>query len=165
MIDELVRGETAPRPWSSNGCEPIEVIRLPQTDGERVARRRAAEVGADALAAGEVGVILVAGGAGTRLGFDGPKGTFPIGPVSQASLFQIHAEKIVALGRRHGKALPLYVMTSPENHEATVDVLRGPRPFRPGPRPVLRSGADAGGGSSHRGSSCWPRKDQHRPQP
>ena len=42
-------------------------------------------------------MIIVAGGSGTRLGFEGPKGTFPIGPVSSASLFQIHAEKIVAL--------------------------------------------------------------------
>ena len=60
------------------------------------------------------------GGSGTRLGFDGPKGTYPIGPVSAASLFQIHAEKVVALGRRYGKTLPLYIMTSPENHEATA---------------------------------------------
>ena len=72
------------------------------------------------MAAGEVALIVVAGGSGTRLGFDGPKGTFPIGPVSSASLFQIHAEKIVALGRRHGRPLPLYVMTSPENHAATI---------------------------------------------
>jgi UDP-N-acetylglucosamine/UDP-N-acetylgalactosamine diphosphorylase len=63
----------------------------------------------------------VAGGSGTRLGFEGPKGTFPIGPVSSASLFQIHAEKIVALGRRFGRPIPLYIMTSPENHQATVD--------------------------------------------
>ena len=64
--------------------------------------------------------MIVAGGLGTRLGFDGPKGTFPIGPVSAASLFQIHAEKVLALGRRYGRPLPLYVMTSPDNHEATV---------------------------------------------
>ncbi len=65
-------------------------------------------------------MVVVAGGSGTRLGFDGPKGTYPIGPVSAASLFQIHAEKIVARGRRHGQPLPFYVMTSPENHEATA---------------------------------------------
>ncbi len=106
---------------SADRVRPIEVVRLPQTDGERVAQRRAAGIGADALAAGEVGVILVAGGSGTRLGFEGPKGTFPIGPVSSASLFQIHAEKIVALGRRFGRPIPLYIMTSPENHQATVD--------------------------------------------
>jgi len=98
----------------------IEVLRLPQTDGERVVRRRAGGIGADALAAGEVGVILVAGGSGTRLGYEGPKGTFPIGPVSSASLFQIHVEKIVALGRRYGRTIPLYIMTSPDNHEATI---------------------------------------------
>jgi UDP-N-acetylglucosamine/UDP-N-acetylgalactosamine diphosphorylase len=119
LIGELVDGAPAAA-VDPDRVGPIEVVRLPQTDGERVTRRRAAEVGADALAAGEVGIILVAGGSGTRLGFDGPKGTFPIGPVSSASLFQIHCEKIVALGRRHGKSLPLFIMTSPENHAATT---------------------------------------------
>ena len=100
---------------------PIDVIRLPRTDGERIARRHVSELGAAALAAGEVAVVVVAGGSGTRLGFEGPKGTYPIGPVSSASLFQIHAEKVLALSRRHGKPIPLYVMTSPENHQITVD--------------------------------------------
>jgi UDP-N-acetylglucosamine/UDP-N-acetylgalactosamine diphosphorylase len=120
LIAELVRGDGGGAP-PGDRVRPIEAVRLPQTDGERVAVRRAAGVGADAMAAGEVGVILVAGGSGTRLGFDGPKGTFPIGPVSSASLFQIHAEKIVALSHRHRRTVPLYLMTSPENHEATVD--------------------------------------------
>jgi UDP-N-acetylglucosamine/UDP-N-acetylgalactosamine diphosphorylase len=119
LIADFVREEKPAVP-DAERVEPIEVHRLPQTDGERVARRHVAERGAAALAAGEVGVVLVAGGSGTRLGFDGPKGTYPIGPVSAASLFQIHAEKIVALGRRYGQPLPLYVMTSPENHEATA---------------------------------------------
>jgi UDP-N-acetylglucosamine/UDP-N-acetylgalactosamine diphosphorylase len=119
LIASLVKEGGAPTP-DPGRVAPIEVFRLPRTDGERVARRHVVEVGAAALAAGEVGVLVVAGGSGTRLGFDGPKGTYPIGPVSAASLFQIHAEKIVALGRRYGRPLPLYVMTSPENHEATV---------------------------------------------
>jgi UDP-N-acetylglucosamine/UDP-N-acetylgalactosamine diphosphorylase len=119
LIAELVHGQ-ASAAVEPDRVEPIEAIRLPQTDGERVTRRRALEAGVEALAAGEVGIILVAGGSGTRLGFDGPKGTFPIGPVSSASLFQIHAEKVVALGRRYGRPLPLYVMTSPENHAATI---------------------------------------------
>src|SRR6185437_4246520 len=120
LVEDLVHGEGGGAP-PADRVEPIEGVRLPQTDGERVAMRRAAGVGAEALAAGEVGVILVAGGSGTRLGFDGPKGTFPIGPVSSASLFQIHAEKVAALSRRHRRVVPLYVMTSPENHQATVD--------------------------------------------
>ena len=72
------------------------------------------------------------------------KGPFPIGPVSSASLFQIHAEKIVALGRRYGRPIPLYIMTSPENHEATIAFFESQRPVRPGARPVLHPGADAG---------------------
>jgi len=119
LVEDLVRGDPVPAP-AADRVQPIEVVRLPQTDGERAGRRRAGGIGADALAAGEVGVILVAGGSGTRLGYEGPKGTFPIGPVSSASLFQIHVEKIVALGRRYGRPIPLYVMTNPENHAATV---------------------------------------------
>ena len=72
------------------------------------------------LAAGEVAVVIVAGGQGTRLGFDGPKGCYPVGPVTDRSLFQIHAEKVVALSRRHGAPVPLYVMTSPQNHAETA---------------------------------------------
>lgn len=124
QLDRLlqdVMGDDGAAAAAVRDVRPIEVARLPQTDGERVAWRRAAEVGGDVLEAGEVAVVLVAGGSGTRLGFDGPKGTYPIGPVSSASLFQIHAEKIAAMGRRHGRSLPLYVMTSPENHQTTVD--------------------------------------------
>jgi UDP-N-acetylglucosamine/UDP-N-acetylgalactosamine diphosphorylase len=119
LVRHLVKSEAPGAPDPSR-VEPVDVERLPRTDGERAARRHVAELGAAALAAGEVAVVLVAGGQGTRLGFDGPKGTYPIGPVSAASLFQIHAEKIVALGRRHGPAIPLYVMTSPENQDATA---------------------------------------------
>lgn len=79
--------------------------------------------GEEALRAGHVGAILVAGGQGTRLGFDHPKGMFPIGPVSQASLFQILLEKLLAMWRRCGAAIPLYLMTSPATHEETLAYL------------------------------------------
>ena len=118
VIARLVHGEEEHPDISQ--VEPVEVHRLPGTDGQRRMRRLAAEEGERMLTRGEVAVVVVAGGQGTRLGFDGPKGTFPIGPVSRASLFQIHAEKILALSRRHGHPLPLYVMTSPENHDATT---------------------------------------------
>ena len=116
LFRELVHAEAA---LSTDRVAPVEVDRLPRTDGERVARRHVAAIGEAALDAGEVAVIIVAGGSGTRLGFEGPKGTYPIAPVSAATLFQIHAEKIIALSRRHGRTIPLYVMTSPENHEVT----------------------------------------------
>lgn len=76
------------------------------------------------LSEGRVGVVLVAGGMGTRLGFEQPKGMFPIGPVSKSSLFQVLIERIVAIGRRYGVRIPLYLMTSHATHNATIRFLR-----------------------------------------
>jgi UDP-N-acetylglucosamine/UDP-N-acetylgalactosamine diphosphorylase len=74
----------------------------------------------EALRAGQLGVVIVAGGQGTRLGFDHPKGMFPIGPVSGKSLFQIHVEKMVAASQRYKTPIPLYLMTSDATHDETV---------------------------------------------
>ena len=81
-------------------------------------------LGEAALARGEVAVLLVAGGQGTRLGFDHPKGMYEVGPVSKKSLFQFHAEKVLARSRRHGKPLPFLIMTSDVTHEETVAFFR-----------------------------------------
>lgn len=83
----------------------------------------AGDAGEAVLASGQVGVLIVAGGEGTRLGFDGPKGCFPLGPVSGASLYQLLLEKVVATSRRVHAEIPVYVMTSPSTHEATVKFL------------------------------------------
>ena len=82
----------------------------------------ALEAGQEALEGGRVGALVVAGGQGSRLGFDGPKGAYPIGAVSGATLFQLHAERLLAAGRRYGRQPPLYLMTSEINHQATVDL-------------------------------------------
>ena len=66
---------------------------------------------------------FVAGGQGSRLGFDHPKGMYPIGPVSGASLLQIHFEKALAAARRYGAAVPIYMMTSPVTHDEQVAFL------------------------------------------
>jgi UDP-N-acetylglucosamine/UDP-N-acetylgalactosamine diphosphorylase len=85
------------------------------------ADRPAAEIesaratGVDAIHDGAVAAFIVAGGQGTRLRYDGPKGCFQTGPVSRSSLFQIHAEKVRAMARRHGVTIPLYIMTSETN--------------------------------------------------
>src|SRR5262245_45350260 len=75
---------------------PLESIDFMSKPDSRQDTAQVRRLGEQALARGEVGVILVAGGRGSRLGFDKPKGMFPIGPVSGKSLFQIHSEKILA---------------------------------------------------------------------
>ena len=85
------------------------------------ATRAAAAVRGEAeLRAGKVGVVLVAGGQGSRLGFNGPKGAYRIGPVSDMPLFYFHARKILALSRRYGRPIPWYIMTSQANYAATL---------------------------------------------
>jgi UDP-N-acetylglucosamine/UDP-N-acetylgalactosamine diphosphorylase len=104
------RGRTFKLPGAER-IQPAPVVRVGAEEGPM---RR---LGEEALGRGEVAVILVAGGQGSRLGFEHPKGMFPIGPVSGKSLFQIHAEKTLALGRRHGRPIPFLVMTSPATNE------------------------------------------------
>ena len=81
---------------------------------------KAFRLGEKELAKGRVAVLLVAGGQGSRLGFDGPKGAYPIGPLSDQPLFYFHARKILALSKRYQARIPFYVMTSDVNHAATV---------------------------------------------
>ena len=85
------------------------------------ALKKAVAAGEKELKAGRVGAILVAGGQGSRLGFDGPKGSFPIGPVTGEPLFYFHARKILARSRRYGAPIPWYIMTSEANNAATVE--------------------------------------------
>ena len=76
-------------------------------------------VGEEQLRRGRVAVLLVAGGQGSRLGYDGPKGAYGIGPVSDMPLFYFHARKIVRLIHLYGKPVPFYIMTSDVNDAAT----------------------------------------------
>lgn len=63
----------------------------------------------------KMGVLILAGGQGTRLGFDGPKGCFELPLADKKSLFQLHFETIKTKGANGSVA----IMTSPLNHEAT----------------------------------------------
>jgi UDP-N-acetylglucosamine/UDP-N-acetylgalactosamine diphosphorylase len=99
--------------------EPPETFPLQRGTREEARAEEARRAGAELLAQGRVGFLLVAGGQASRLGYEGPKGAFQIGPVSQRSLFEIHARRLLAARERHQVAVPWYVMTSPANHGAT----------------------------------------------
>jgi len=98
---------------------------------------RAVAAGERELRAGRVAALLVAGGQGSRLGYDGPKGCYSIGPVTGAPLFHFHARKILARSRRYGKPIPFYVMTSEANNAATVECFRANGYFGLDPKDVF----------------------------
>ena len=82
---------------------------------------KAVTAGERELKAGRVAALLVAGGQGSRLGYEGPKGCFPIGPATNAPLFYFHARKILARSQRYGAPIPWYIMTSEANNASTVE--------------------------------------------
>eukprot|EP01069_Polyplicarium_translucidae_P001017 Polyplicarium_translucidae@DN1489_c0_g1_i1.p1 len=109
--------------WDASGNRPqlrvCSTTRLSATpaDTKRHWQRRGLEM----IARGEVAVVLMAGGQGTRLGHDAPKGCFKASPVAKCSLFEVFCERLVKLKELAGaeRHIPLYVMTSATNLEAT----------------------------------------------
>lgn len=126
-VPALAARARSPVPHASLAPEdlapPETVVAAEAVDAHTRARGEAA------LRAGRVAAFVVAGGDGTRLGFDGPKGAFPAGAVTGKSLFALLAEGVLATGRRYGVEVPWWVMTSPENHRATVDFFEAHRCF------------------------------------
>ena len=81
-------------------------------------------VGLEAIRAGKVGAVLLAGGMGTRLGSDDPKGMYNIGITKDVYIFQRLIENLMDVVKEADAWVPLYVMTSDKNHEATTRFLK-----------------------------------------
>lgn len=102
-------------------------------------------IGIHAIAINQLAVVLLAGGQGTRLGFDGPKGIYDLGLKSGRTLFQLISERLVKLiqlvNERQSTSdtvsIPLYIMTSPMNHEATRSYFESHNFFGLSPKDVL----------------------------
>lgn len=114
LVARCVAGDGTLALPSPDDLEPVIPERLAE------AGPAALDAGEEELARGAVAAVTVAGGQATRLGFDGPKGIFPVGPVTGRGSFHLFAEQLHAAGKRYGHAMPWYVMTSASNHCATV---------------------------------------------
>ena len=78
------------------------------------------EIGEKAIRAKKLAAVTMAGGQGTRLGHDGPKGTYDIGLESHKSLFELLSDGLKEQGKKYGVIIPWFIMTSRENNDATV---------------------------------------------
>ncbi len=125
ILDGVIESHVVRRPDRTvpDDLTPAEVY--PQSPGpDREATYQAATVqGRELLSAGKVAAFTVAGGQGTRLGVDGPKGAVVVTPVGDKTLFQLFAETIGAARHRYQADIPWYIMTSPANHEQTIEFL------------------------------------------
>lgn len=81
-------------------------------------------VGIEAIKAGKVGAVLLAGGMGTRLGSDAPKGVYNIGLTKEVYIFQRLIENLLDVVHEADAWIHLFVMTSDKNHEATTSFFK-----------------------------------------
>ncbi|MBI1337615.1 MAG: UDPGP type 1 family protein [Phycisphaera sp.] len=104
-------GDVKPAPW------------YPYTPPANLKNKyaQAGQLGEQLVREGKVAAFTVAGGQGTRLGWDAPKGTFPATPVRGQTLFGCMAEYLLKTREKFGVNLPWYVMTSPVNHVPTLE--------------------------------------------
>jgi UDP-N-acetylglucosamine/UDP-N-acetylgalactosamine diphosphorylase len=122
-INEYVKN-AAPTKLPSK-IEPAPVYTAePKTPAEKEKFDKAKKLGAELMSQGKVAAFVVAGGQGTRLGFDGPKGDFKVSPIKNKSLFQIFAESIKAAGAKYKFSPKWYIMTSPLNYEPTRKIFK-----------------------------------------
>lgn len=109
--------------------EPAPVYPWPPQSNQIDTYQEASERGRRLLEAGRVAAFTVAGGQGTRLGFDGPKGTLVVTPTGGLSLFALFAEMIKAARAKYSASIPWYVLTSPANHDQSVAYFKEHRYF------------------------------------
>ena len=102
-----------------NKLQAAPFIANPENGGNMALWEDAAKTGAAAISRGELACFVVAGGQGTRLGYNGPKGTYKATPIMHKSLFQVFAEKILRASQKYGVKIPWLIMTSHINDEAT----------------------------------------------
>ena len=102
---------------SKGKLEPLGAVTL-----EEIAKKKESfeKIGLEAIKAGKVGAVLLAGGQGTRLGMDKPKGMVKVGIHRELYLFQQLINNLMDVTKRVDTWIPLFVMTSEKNHEDTT---------------------------------------------
>ncbi len=101
--------------------EPLFATTLEEIEANREHYK---EVGLQAIREGKVGAVLLAGGQGSRLGFDKPKGTFNIGVDRDLYIFECLINNLMEVVKEAHTWVPLFVMTSVDNKKDTIDFFR-----------------------------------------
>ena len=98
--------------------EPLDAVTIEDIEKNRETYYSA---GSEAIKEGKVAAVLLAGGQGTRLGFDKPKGMFNIGISKELYIFECLMNNLMKVVKDTGVYVPLYIMTSEKNHDDTVN--------------------------------------------
>ncbi len=122
QITELYNNTKKEIEFKESKIEPLKYL-----DKAKLTEKQKAkfdELGEKAIKAGEYAVVTMAGGQGTRLGHQGPKGTFKLDVYGKGKyLFEILVENLKEANQQYGITIPWYIMTSRENNAETVAFL------------------------------------------
>lgn len=113
-LDELNKKEQIKH--EENSITPIDALTIPEIIKRKEEFK---EIGIKALKNYEVGALILAGGMGTRLGSDNPKGMYNVGKTKEIFIFQRLIENIIDVVNLTGTYVPLFIMTSEKNDEVT----------------------------------------------
>lgn len=105
--------------YSEAEIEPISYVEKDKMAKEE--KEKYDEIGTKIIKAGKLAAVTMAGGQGTRLGHNGPKGTFDIGLDSHKPIFELLCETLKLANEKYDVVIPWYIMTSKENNKDTVD--------------------------------------------
>ena len=118
---EIIKHSRENRHAEAKGViSPISVMTVGEIEKELALFE---EKGIEAIKSGEVAAVLLAGGMGTRLGSDNPKGMYDIGITKPVYIFQRLFENLMEVTGKADTHIHLFVMTSEKNHEATVNFI------------------------------------------
>ncbi len=112
LLDKLQHKENKRGVFAPLGAMNLQEIAEQKDEFEKI--------GLEAIRAGKVGAVLLAGGQGTRLGFEHPKGTFNIGLTHELFIFEQQMKNLMEVIDKAGVFVPLYIMTSEKNNEETI---------------------------------------------
>lgn len=118
LIKSLYNETKEEKKFKDSKIEPMQYFDKYNLKGEY---KEFEALGEKAIREGKLAAVTMAGGQGTRLGHNGPKGTFDIGLDSHKSLFELLSETLKEAGKKYNVVIPWFIMTSRENNDATVE--------------------------------------------
>ena len=104
---------------STNRISPLESYSKKNMTSEELDKYK--NIGENVIKEGKVCTILLAGGMGSRLGFNGPKGTFELDILPRKSLFEIMIDKLKDIYNKYNVYLKIFIMTSKSNNDSTIE--------------------------------------------
>ncbi len=118
LIDNLYKNTKKEEKNNQDEITPIEYLDKYKLNDEY---KYYENIGKKAIKEGKLAAVTMAGGQGTRLGHNGPKGTYDIGLDSHKSLFELLCDSLKEEGKKYGVTIPWFIMTSKENNKATIE--------------------------------------------